>query len=84
MRGGTLARALAITWPLSPAAGSPVPATAVTALPHARLTLVPSAVPGAPPAMQQARRLRATPTVIIGALVRAYTASAAAGMAALS
>jgi capsular polysaccharide transport system permease protein len=53
--GGTLARALAIAWPLSPAAAAPVPATAVAALPPARLTLVPGALPGAPPIMRQAR-----------------------------
>jgi len=55
VRGGTLARALAIAWPLSPTAGAPVPAVAVAAPPLARLTLVTSADSGARPVMQQAR-----------------------------
>ncbi len=55
MRGGTLARALAIAWPLSPAAGPPVPAAAVAVLPHARLTLVPAAASGAQPVMRESR-----------------------------
>src|ERR1700676_4993866 len=61
-----LARTVAIAWPLSPAAGHPVPAPVGAAVSEApglqqlaggltRLSLVPAVVPGAPPVILQAR-----------------------------
>lgn len=51
MRFAGLTRALAIAWPLSPAAGHPVSPQAGAALPLPRLSLVPAAVPGLGPGL---------------------------------